>query len=92
MSEQPELLPCPVCGGGTHMVRTGGQTWWGRWRTDPQYYYLYHNGVIPEGDGFQSCSATIRARTELELVSIWNTRATLAEPVKVKPNASKQFL
>ena len=42
-----------------------------------QYYHLHHNGKIPEGDGFQTCYVQIRARTELKLVSIWNTRTDL---------------
>ena len=42
--------------------------------SEPQYFHLYHNGKVPEGDGFQSCAIQIRARTEAELHSIWNYR------------------
>lgn len=76
MSDVPELLPCPFCAGIEFRVEAGGQTWRGmKGYSEPQYWHLYHNGTIPEGDGFQMCSVQIRARTEAELHSIWNTRA-----------------
>ena len=75
-----DLLPCPFCGGDKFRIEPGGQTWRGMsGYTAAQYYHLCHNGDIPEGDGFQTCSVVIRARTELELVSIWNTRHTQIE-------------
>lgn len=71
-----KLEPCPFCGGTQYRIEAGGQTWRGvKGYSEPQYFHLYHNGKVPEGDGFQTCSVQIRARTEDELFSIWNTRA-----------------
>ena len=80
-----DLKPCPFCGGTKHRIEPGGQTWRGTaGYSAPQYFHLYHNGTIPEGDGFQMCAIQIRARTEAELLSIWNTRAALPSPA-IKP-------
>lgn len=71
-----KLEPCPFCGGTQYRIEAGGQTWRGvKGYSEPQYFHLYHNGKVPEGDGFQTCSVQIRARTEDELFSVWNTRA-----------------
>ena len=68
-----DLMPCPFCGGTEYRLEAGGQTWMGvKGYSEPQYWHLYHNGTVPEGDGFQICSVQIRARTESECVSIWN--------------------
>ena len=68
-----ELIPCPFCGSSNYRIEAGGQTWRGvKGYSEPQYYHLYHNGIIPEGDGFQSCSIQIRARTDAECVAVWN--------------------
>ena len=69
------MLPCSFCGGVDFRIEPGGQTWMGvKGYSEPQYFHLYHNGKVPEGDGFQSCAVQIRARTEAELHSIWNYR------------------
>ena len=68
-----DLMPCPFCGGTEYRLEPGGQTGTGvKGYTEPQYWHLYHNGRVLEGDGFQSCSVQIRARTETECTSIWN--------------------
>ena len=68
-----DIMPCPFCGGADYRIEPGGQTWRGvKGYSAPQYFHFYHNGVVPEGDGFQSCSVQIRARTETECTSIWN--------------------
>lgn len=66
---------CPFCGGTEYRTEPAGQTWRGvnGW-SEPQYWHLYHNGTIPEGDGFQKCILTIRARTEEECLSIWRRK------------------
>jgi len=74
-----DLKTCPFCGGAEYRIEPGGQTWRGtRGYSEPQYFHLLHHGKIPEGDGFQECFVQIRARTEAELLSIWNDRAVPA--------------
>lgn len=88
----PMRTPCPFCGGVEFRIEAGGQTWRGvKGYSDPQYWHLYHNGTIPEGDGFQMCSVQIRARTEAELYSIWDWRAdTVSAQIKAAVLAERE--
>ena len=90
--DEQKLSPCPFCSGTDYHIIPGGQTWRGvKGYSNPQYFHLYHNGRIPEGDGFQNCSVQLRCRTEDELLVVWNTRAAMPDTITLEAKYREGF-
>lgn len=73
MTDAPELLPCPFCGGDAQMQAQQGAN------SKPYAWHVIHHCK----QGFIRFDSGKVKSTEAEVVVAWNTRADLA--VKVRP-------
>ena len=74
-SQQPNLLPCPFCGGGQSEIRENGKIWSGMRYSEAVSVSVLHHCDKPEG---QPNRAIERVGRDMEsAISAWNMRAGL---------------
>lgn len=89
-----ELKSSPFGSIGKIEIEGKGQTWRGvKGYSEPQYFFLRHHGDLREDDTFQTVYIEIRARTEAQAISLWNTRADLTPtPAQIMAHPKVQAL
>ena len=72
MDQEPELKPCPFCGGSNTLIEPGGRVWAGTRWGEPTSYKVIHWCLVPLG---QPTRRIERVGRDIEsAVKAWNER------------------
>lgn len=74
-SQQPNLLPCPFCGGGQSEIRENGKVWSGMRYSEAVSVSVLHHCDKPEGQPHRVIERV--GRDMASAIAAWNMRAGL---------------